>query len=104
MGAANVDRDVFPDSMTVDFDRKLNPHIAFGVGAHRCSGSHMARRELNVGLWEWNRRLPGWSLRPGTDLKSTMPIRMVDDLELVGDQRRLAGIDPRPPCNCSKGK
>jgi cytochrome P450 len=83
MGAANVDRDVFPDSMTVDFDRKLNPHIAFGVGAHRCSGSHMARRELNVALREWNRRLPCWSLRPGTDLKSTMPIRMVDDLELV---------------------
>jgi cytochrome P450 len=83
LGAVNVDPEVFPDGMTVDFDRKPNVHLAFGPGVHRCLGSHLARRELNVALQEWHRRIPDWSLRPGTNLKSSMPIRMVDNLELV---------------------
>jgi cytochrome P450 len=83
LGAANLDPEVFPDGMTVDFDRKPNSHIAFGLGIHRCLGSHLARRELNVALLEWNRRIPNWSLKPGTNLTSSMPIRMVDNLELV---------------------
>jgi cytochrome P450 len=83
LGAANVDPEVFPDGMTVDFDRKPNRHIAFGAGIHRCLGSHLARRELNVALQEWHRRIPNWSLKPGTNLSSSMPIRMVDNLELI---------------------
>lgn len=81
--AANLDPDLFQDPMTVDFDRKPNRHIAFGAGVHRCLGSHLARRELNVALQEWHRRIPNWSLRPGTNLKSSVPIRMIDNLELV---------------------
>jgi cytochrome P450 len=83
LGAANVDPEAFPDAMTVDFDRKPNRHIAFGAGIHRCLGSHLARRELNVAMQVWHRRIPNWSLKPGTNLKSSMPIRMVDNLELV---------------------
>jgi cytochrome P450 len=82
-GAANLDPEVFPDGMTVDFDRKPNRHIAFGSGIHRCLGSHLARRELNVALQEWHRRIPNWSVKPGANLTSSMPIRVIDDLELV---------------------
>jgi cytochrome P450 len=82
-GAANVDPEAFPDGMTVDFDRKPNRHVAFGSGIHRCLGSHLARRELLVALQEWHRRIPNWSLKPGTNLTSSMPIRVIDGLELV---------------------
>jgi cytochrome P450 len=82
-GAANLDPDVFPDAMTVDFGRKPNRHIAFGSGIHRCLGSHLARRELNVAMQEWHRRIPNWSLKPGTNLKASMPIRLIEDLEVV---------------------
>ncbi|WP_020108071.1 cytochrome P450 [Nocardia sp. 348MFTsu5.1] len=81
--AANLDPDVFPDPMTVDFSRKPNRHIAFGAGVHRCLGSHLARRELNVAMQEWHRRIPNWSLKPGTNLSSMLPIRNIDNLELI---------------------
>ena len=46
--AANLDPAVFPDPLTVDFDRKGNRHIAFASGIHRCLGSHLARLELRT--------------------------------------------------------
>ena len=51
---AGLDESRFPDSMTVDFER---PHLkrdslAFGTGVHRCSGIHLARRELSITLEE----------------------------------------------------
>ena len=36
------------DADTVDFDREINKHLAFGGGVHRCLGSHLARMELRV--------------------------------------------------------
>ncbi|MDB5447445.1 MAG: Cytochrome [Phenylobacterium sp.] len=55
----------FPDPYKVDFHRPVNPHLAFGGGVHRCAGSHLARRELRVGLAEWLRRIPEWRIEPG---------------------------------------
>lgn len=37
--AANHDPAAFPDPETIDFDRRPNPHYAFGVGPHRCLGT-----------------------------------------------------------------
>ena len=54
--AAGRDEDQYPHPETVDFDRKITRHIAFGVGPHRCLGSHLARLELRVALEEWHRR------------------------------------------------
>lgn len=41
--AANFDESVFENPEEVNIERKLNPHIAFGNGAHNCLGAPHAR-------------------------------------------------------------
>ena len=60
--AANRDPDVFPDADKVVLDRAENRHAAFGLGIHRCLGSHLARMELRVALEEWMKRYPDFEL------------------------------------------
>jgi cytochrome P450 len=45
--SGNQDEDLFPDS-GFNVDRKPNPHIAFGYGAHSCLGMHLARLEMRI--------------------------------------------------------
>lgn len=45
IGAANRDPEVFSEPETFDPRRSRNRHIAFGVGAHFCLGSTLARLE-----------------------------------------------------------
>jgi cytochrome P450 len=56
--AANRDPEKFPDADKVLIDRPKNPHIAFGVGIHRCVGSNLARMEVRVALEEWMAGIP----------------------------------------------
>ena len=65
LGAANTDDDAFEDAQTVDFARPSNRHIAFGAGAHRCLGSHLARMELMVAMEEWHKRIPEYRIKEG---------------------------------------
>ena len=44
--SANRDEDVFEDADGFVPDREANPHVAFGLGIHRCIGSNLARMEL----------------------------------------------------------
>ena len=37
---------------------RVNRHVAFGAGIHRCAGSNLARMELRVALEEWLARIP----------------------------------------------
>ena len=60
--AANRDPEKFEDPDKVIIDRAENPHIAFGVGIHRCAGSNLARMEMNVALQEWLARIPNFRL------------------------------------------
>jgi cytochrome P450 len=60
----------FADPTTVDFERSPNHHIAFGAGPHRCVGSHLARRELEVALREWLQRIPDFHLAEGAVITS----------------------------------
>lgn len=60
--AANRDPAVFDDPDEVILDRQPNRHAAFGLGAHRCAGSHLARMELRVALEEWLRAFPQFTL------------------------------------------
>jgi cytochrome P450 len=60
--AANRDPEQFDRAGEVVIDRQVNRHAAFGLGIHRCVGSHLARMELRVALEVWLERLPEFSL------------------------------------------
>ncbi len=60
--AANRDPELFQDADEVVIDREINRHSAFGLGIHRCLGSHLARMELQVALETWLARFPVFSL------------------------------------------
>lgn len=60
--AANRDPELFDDADQVVIDREINRHSAFGLGIHRCLGSHLARLELRVALETWLARFPVFSL------------------------------------------
>ncbi|MEX2246446.1 MAG: cytochrome P450 [Dehalococcoidia bacterium] len=60
--AANRDPKVFEHPDEVILDREKNPHIAFGVGIHRCAGSNLARMEMKVSIQEWLKRIPDYRL------------------------------------------
>jgi cytochrome P450 len=60
--AANRDPAQFDQADQVLIDREVNRHAAFGLGIHRCIGSHLARMELRVALEVWLSRIPEFSL------------------------------------------
>ena len=55
--AANRDPAQFDRAGEVVIDREVNRHAAFGLGIHRCVGSHLARMELRVALEVWLERI-----------------------------------------------
>ncbi|MBX3602717.1 MAG: cytochrome P450 [Rubrivivax sp.] len=50
IGAANRDPAVFADPDRLDVARKPNNHLAFGQGAHACSGMNVARLEARIAI------------------------------------------------------
>jgi cytochrome P450 len=73
--SANRDPEKFPDAGRVRIDRKKNPHVAFGLGIHRCIGSNLARMEMRIALEEWLKRIPDFELdkdRPMTWSEGTV--------------------------------
>jgi cytochrome P450 len=60
--AANRDPAQFDRASEVVIDRQVNRHAAFGLGIHRCVGSHLARMELRVALEVWLERIPAFTL------------------------------------------
>jgi cytochrome P450 len=83
IGAANVDDSEVPGAGEVRWDREVNRHLAFGGGIHRCLGSHLARLELRVALREWHRRIPDYSIKPGTELVFTAGIRTLESFPML---------------------
>jgi cytochrome P450 len=60
--AANRDPAKFERADQVILGRQINQHAAFGLGIHRCLGSHLARMELRVALEVWLERIGDFSL------------------------------------------
>jgi cytochrome P450 len=65
LAAANRDEVRHPDPYAVNFHRGDNPHASFGIGVHRCLGSHLARMEMRLVYEEWHKRIPDYSVAPG---------------------------------------
>jgi cytochrome P450 len=66
--ACNFDPEVFPNPKEVDFDRPRKTILAFTVGVHSCMGGHLARLEVKIALQEWLKRIPEFSVKPGTEI------------------------------------
>lgn len=49
-GSANRDEEVFADAARFSPGRRPNPHLAFGLGHHRCLGAQLAKVELTAVL------------------------------------------------------
>jgi cytochrome P450 len=83
LASANTDERTWERPDEVDFHRQVNKHIAFGGGAHRCLGSHLARMELRVALEEWHLAVPDYRLPEGIQLRYSQGLRSIDNLELI---------------------
>ena len=82
--AANRDGAQFPDADQVLLDREANRHVTFGLGPHRCVGSHLARLELQIVIEEMLRRLPGFRLKDGFVPKRYMnQVAGVEEIQLT---------------------
>jgi len=67
--AANRDEEAFANPDTFDVTRDPNPHLAFGIGRHRCLGARLAQLQLRIIFTELLRRFP--------------------DMEITGDVTRV---------------
>lgn len=66
LAVANRDENMFPNPYEIDFHRADNRHVTFGMGVHRCLGSHLARLEMQVLYEEWHKQIPNYHITPGT--------------------------------------
>lgn len=83
---ADLDPREFASPEKFDMERENNVHIAFGVGPHRCLGSHLARIELQVIYEQMLARLPMFRLDPERTAKfHSGNIIAIDSLPLRWD-------------------
>ena len=74
--AANRDPKLFEAADEVRLDRSPNRHVAFGVGIHRCLGSHLARLEVTVAVERFLARTGTFALaEPDATTWSTGQVR-----------------------------
>jgi len=64
LGSANHDDERYPAPEDFDIFHPGKQHLAFGFGAHRCMGMHLARMETRVALEALLDRLPDLRLDP----------------------------------------
>jgi cytochrome P450 len=84
--AANRDWRQFPAPDQVQLDREPNRHLSFGMGPHRCVGSHLARLELRIVLEEFHRRIPDYRVPEGFRIHRHLnQVTGIDALPLVWD-------------------
>ncbi|BBU22253.1 cytochrome P450 [Mycobacterium xenopi] len=63
--AANHDEHEFDRPDEIVLDRSPNRHVAFGLGPHRCIGSHLARVMFEVMVKAVLERIPDYQVDPG---------------------------------------
>jgi len=86
-GASNDPRDVsHPEEFQVE--REPNRHFGFGAGVHRCAGSHLARREMRIGIRMLLERMGEFHVKPGAQLRYEGGFVCLSALPLEWDVRR----------------
>jgi cytochrome P450 len=75
LGAANSDPRQFDHPDELDIHRDARRHLAFGAGLHRCLGSFLAPREVQILLSETLRRMPDLRVEePGVRPYEVIPL------------------------------
>lgn len=85
LSSAGANRDVGVFGDKVDFNRQVNPHLAFATGPHRCLGSHLARLEIAIALENWHKAIPHYRVQPGAEFAYHGPIFAMESLPLEWD-------------------
>lgn len=67
--SANRDADRFDRADELVFDRAANPHVAFGVGVHRCLGLNFARIQLAMAFEELLAQATNFRLKDGVEIR-----------------------------------
>lgn len=65
--SANWDEDRFPEADTLVFDTERGGNAAFGLGVHRCLGSHLARFQIKIAFEELLAQVRNLRLVPGAE-------------------------------------
>ncbi|MFB4308166.1 cytochrome P450 [Actinomadura sp. GTD37] len=60
--SANRDESVFENADEIDIERWPNRHTSFGVGVHRCAGSHLGRAMSHALISQILERMPDYSV------------------------------------------
>lgn len=82
--ASSRDPRVVENASVVDIHREGVPHYTFGLGAHRCIGSNLARLEICTVLQQWLKRIPDFSVKPDSEaVYITGFLRAMRQLDLV---------------------
>jgi len=61
-GSGNRDERMFADPDSIDVEREIPRHVAFGYGIHFCLGAALARLEGRIALEETLKRFPTWGV------------------------------------------
>jgi cytochrome P450 len=89
--AAGRDASEFERGDEFVIDRTPNRHLSFGVGIHRCPGSHLARIEFDEMISAVLRRMPDYEIRPDA-------VEEYPDWAMVGGWQRIpATFTPSTP-------
>ncbi|MEM1107846.1 MAG: cytochrome P450 [Planctomycetota bacterium] len=80
--AANRDETVFKDPNVVDFNRKMNPHVAFGFSTHSCLGNQHARAIMRMLIKSLIEKVGRIELTGGEE-----------NIEELGEYRRKVGFN-----------
>lgn len=94
LSSANLDPQQFECPEEVRLDRWPNPHMSYGMGAHKCVGQHLAREEFRVIVGEVLRRMPDYAL----DEVGVAPYERQS--EMRGWTSMPARFTPGPPTGC----
>ena len=81
LSAVGRDQERFADATSIDLDRGVTRHLAFGAGPHRCLGSHLARQEMAILLEEWHKRIPEYEV-VGTPTEHSGGVHGLNELRL----------------------
>jgi cytochrome P450 len=75
-GAADRDERMWSDPDSIQVERDLSRHVAFGYGIHFCLGAALARLEGRIALEETFKRFPTWTVdRDNCEMVHTSTVR-----------------------------